>query len=299
MGSVGTVNENMNKKASREIKLQDLDSHDAELFKKAIEKEWNTNVANGAIKVLDPVESQRIRQQMPIRVMQSRLLYVTKPLDDPTQVDPSQILNCSSFGTPCKAKSQWIARGDKDPDLFSVCASSPVIHRDTFMLGLQVLASENWRMHFADFSQAFLQGDGLQREQPLPIKDLPGVQPGSLLQICKTVYGLVDAPFQWNQHLDKLFKSMGYQPSILDACCYRLHPEDQQTLEGIIMVATDDFISGGNQRHQALMEEMKQKYKFGKWDYDSGRFCGKDLKQHKDFSISVFQEYFAETKCKE
>eukprot|EP00435_Cladocopium_sp_Y103_P070350 s367_g35.t1 len=301
--AIGTVPQDVNKKAAKELKLKDLDPHDAELFKNAIDKEWQTNIANGAIKVLDPIESQRIRQKMPQRVMQSRLLHVAKPLDDPSQVESNQILNCSPAGTFCKAKSRWIARGDKDPDLFSVCASSPVIHRDTFMLGLQILASKNWRMHFADFSQAFMQGDGLQREQPLfcepPVKDLPGVQHGSSIQICKTVYGLVDAPYRWNQHMDQLFKSMGYKPSLLDACCYMLHSEDHTTLEGIIMVATDDLISGGNSRHQALMNEMKQKYKFGKWEHDVGRFCGKDLKQHKDFSITVSQQYYTETKFQE
>ena len=294
-------NTEVNKRAAKEIKLKDLNPHDAALFQKAIEKEWKTNLDNGAIKVIDPIESQRIRQQMPNRVMQSRLLHVAKPLDDPNQVDEEQILNCSPTGIPCKAKSRWIARGEKDPDLFSVCASSPVIHRDTFMLGLQVIASQHWQLHFADYSQAFMQGDGLQREQPLfcepPSKDLPGVQPGSLIQICKTVYGLVDAPYRWNQHLDALFKSMGYKPSILDACCYMLHSPTDSTLEGIIMVATDDLISGGNARHQALMDEMKQKYKFGKWEYDAGRFCGKDLKQNKNFSITVSQQYYTETKC--
>ena len=207
--------QDVSKKISKEIKLKDRDSHDAGLFKTAIEKEWNTNIENGAIKIVDPIESQRIRQQLSSRIMQSRLLHVAKPLDDLSQVEPNDILNCSPQGIPSKAKSRWIARGDKDPDIFSVCASSPVIHRDTFMLGLQVLASQKWRMHFADFSQGCIQGDGLCGEQPLfcepPLKELPGVQPGSLIQICTTVYGLVDAPFRWNQHLDQLFKSMGYR----------------------------------------------------------------------------------------
>ena len=56
---------------------------------------------------------------------------------------------------------------DKDPDIFRVCASSPVMHRDTFMMGLQAISSMNWRMHFADFSQAFMQGDMLKRDDPL------------------------------------------------------------------------------------------------------------------------------------
>ena len=78
-----------------------------------------------------------------------------------------------------------------------------------------------------------------------------------------------------------------------------LHSADKSTLEGIIMVATDDLISGGNERHQALMETMKQRYKFGKWEYDQGRFCGKDLKQQSDFSIKVSQQYYADNKCRD
>jgi len=186
--------------------------------------------------------------------MQSRLLHVAKPLDDASQVDPSTILECSPH-IPCKAKSRWVARGDKDPDMFTVTTSSPVIHRDTSMMGLQAISSKQWKMHFADFSQAFMQGDQLQREEPLlcepPERELLGLPPGCLIEICKTVYGLVDAPYRWNQHLDKAFKSLGYTPSILDPCCYMLHslhetPQGiKKELEGTIMVATDDLISGG------------------------------------------------------
>ena len=56
------------------------------------------------------------------------------------------------------------------------------------------------------------------------------------------------------------------------------------------MVATDDLVSGGNNRHQSLMEQLKSRYKFGKWEFDTGRFCGKDVQQHKDGSIHVTQQ---------
>jgi hypothetical protein len=296
-----------NKRAAKEIKLKDLNSHDYELFKQAIQKEWKTNLENGAIRVVPPIEAQRIRQQLSHRIMQSRLLHVAKPVDDASQIEPENILQCNP-SIPCKAKSRWVARGDKDPDIFSVCASSPVIHRDTFMMGLQAISSQQWRLHFADFSQAFMQGDQLKREEPLfcepPERDILGLPHGSLIEICKTVYGLVDAPFRWNQHLDKLFKSMGYTPSILDPCCYLLHSDNSddfktRSLDGIIMVATDDLISGGNQRHQALMQQLHHQYKFGKWEFGSGRFCGKDLRQDKDYSIFVSQQYYTEQKCQD
>eukprot|EP00435_Cladocopium_sp_Y103_P035529 s1685_g9.t1 len=302
--SVGTPSPSINKKASKEIQLKDLDQHDYELFKQAIHKEWKTNIDNGAIAVIPPHEAQKIRQQQSQRIMQSRLLHVAKPIDDMSQVEPTAVLNCSPSGAPCKAKSRWVARGDKDPDIFRVCASSPVIHRDTFMMGLQAISSQQWRIHFADFSQAFMQGGLLQRDAPLycepPERELLGLPPNCLIEIRKTVYGLVDAPFRWNQHLDSTFRSMGYVPSILDPCCYLLHSKDANNctnLDGIIMVATDDLVSGGNARHHTLMEQLRSQYKFGKWEYDSGRFCGKDLQQHKDGSIHVSQQYYAEQRC--
>ena len=303
---VGAPTQSINKRATKEISLKDLDKHDYELFKQAIHKEWKTNIDNGAIAVIPPHEAQKIRQQQSHRIMHSRLLHVAKPIDDMSQVDSSVILNCSPIGAPCKAKSRWVARGDKDPDIFRVCASSPVIHRDTFMMGLQGISSKNWRIHFADFSQAFMQGDGLKRDAPLycepPERELLGLPPNCLIEIKKTVYGLVDAPFRWNQHLDATFKALGYRPSILDPCCYLLHSKGSDnvtSLDGIIMVATDDLVSGGNKRHQDLMETLKSKYKFGKWEYDNGRFCGKDICQRKDYSIHASQQYYAEQKCKE
>eukprot|EP00435_Cladocopium_sp_Y103_P020687 s58_g5.t1 len=304
VGEVGTSSNSVNKRASKEIRLKDLDSHDYELFKQAIHKEWKTNIDNGAIAIVPPHEAQKIRQHSANRIMQSRLLHVAKPIDDVTQVEPNAVLNCSSAGAPCKAKSRWVARGDKDPDIFSVCASSPVIHRDTFMMGLQAISSKHWRAHFADFSQAFMQGDSLKRDAPLycepPERELLGLPCNCLIEIRKTVYGLVDAPYRWNQHLDQTFKSMGYVPSILDPCCYLLHSkndDNSMNLDGIIMVATDDLVSGGNERHLQLMEQLRSRYKFGKWEFDSGRFCGKDIHQRKDYSIHVSQQYYAEQKC--
>eukprot|EP00435_Cladocopium_sp_Y103_P025702 s1406_g6.t1 len=88
-----------NKRASKELKLKDLDQQDYERFKQAIQKEWKTNLDNGAIKAIEPSEAMRIRQQMPQRIMQSRLLHVAKPIDDVSQMDPSIVLNCSPAGS--------------------------------------------------------------------------------------------------------------------------------------------------------------------------------------------------------
>ena len=231
--------------------------------------------------------------------MKSRLLHVAKPIDDITQFDSSQILHHGSEEQPCKAKSRWIVRGDRDPDLFSVESTSPVVARDSLFLGLQVISSHQWPLHFADFSQAFMQGGEISRKEPLyceiPCDQIDGIEPGSLVVVLKTVYGLTDAPYQWNQHLDHALRSLGYKPSILDACLYMLHKDD--SLQGVIMLATDDLISGGTQEHWSRMNQLKEKYRFGKWDFDKGRFCGKDISRQKDGVIKISQEYYADLKC--
>ena len=287
------------KSQSKELRLKDLDAHDQILFRAAIKKEWNTNINNGAIEVIPPNRANKIRQTMPHRIMQSRLLHVAKPIDDISQVDRNDILNHGSETQPCKAKSRWIVRGDKDPDLFNVESTSPVVSRDSLFLGLQVVASHQWVLHFADFSQAFMQGSDISRSEPLfceiPCADIDGVEPGSLVMIRKTAYGLTDAPFQWNQHLDKALHQLGYKPSILDACLYMLHIGD--ALQGVIMLATDDLISGGTKEHWKRMEQLRTQYNFGKWEYDKGRFCGKDITRTSNGSIEISQAYYTELKC--
>ena len=84
VGEAALTSPPINKRAHKEIRLKDLNSHDYELFKQAIQKEWRTNIDNGAIAVVPPQEAQKIRQHSSHRIMQSRLLHVAKTIDDMT-----------------------------------------------------------------------------------------------------------------------------------------------------------------------------------------------------------------------
>lgn len=94
-------------------------------------------------------------------------------------------------------------------------------------IGLQLIASFRWKIHFADFSQAFTQGGQLVCEEPLfceiPVHELPGIEPGSMVATKKTVYGITDAPFAWNRHLDPTLQSFGVQAVNLRSSFYTLH----------------------------------------------------------------------------
>lgn len=263
-------------------------------------------MADNALVPLSMTETRQIRQQQSHRIIKSRLLHTMKPLETLDGIAPEDVLEASPEGEPCKAKVRWIARGDRDPDIFKVDSSSPVVSRDGFFLCLQIIASMKWRLHFADFSQAFMQGGWMKRDEPLyteqPKEGLPGIEPGILLKVLKTAYGLTDAPAEWNRHIDSKLKQLGYVPSTLDRV-YFLHDKNQsgpQALLGVLLLATDDFIDAGTEIHQAKMQELKQMFRLGKWEYSQGRFCGKDVVQNSETGdIHVSQKFYADLKCKQ
>ena len=70
----------------------------------------------------------------------------------------------------------------------------------------------------------------------------------------------------------------------------------ERKLSGIIAMATDDLLHGGEEEHMKRMEKLKEKYKMGKFQFGNGRFCGKNYTNHPDGSITITQENFVQEK---
>jgi hypothetical protein len=120
------------------------------------------------------------------------------------------------------------------------------------------------------------------------------VEAGSLIEVLKHVYGLGDGPFRWNRHLDAELKALGYVSLILEVCLYLLF--DNGRLIGVLGLATDDFFDGGEEQHAKDMEHLRKKYKFGKWAYRKGRFCGRDVEMDENFRITMSQAFYLDGK---
>ena len=170
----------------------------------------------------------------------------------------------------------------------------------------QMVESHRWRLGFLDFTQAFMSGDPSQRTiyAAQPREGIPGLSPGQLLKLEKVCYGLVDGPYAWFQHLNRMLtKELNYQQSLADPCIYFQHREVQgpdglwhQELGGIIAVATDDLLHGGDEEHLRCIEIIQQKYKLGKYQFDQGEFTGKQFTTIPDSSILVNQAQYTKEK---
>ena len=79
----------MKTRQRKEIRFQELSNKNQKCFKAAIGKEFNNNINIGAYSIVSPEESAKVRQTMPQRIMESRLVLTPKPLE-PHEVEPAK-----------------------------------------------------------------------------------------------------------------------------------------------------------------------------------------------------------------
>ena len=195
---------------------------------------------------------------------------------------------------PCKAKARHVMKGYSEEGAEKIDAATPQVTREGALFVAQIVASHKWRVGFMDFTQAFHSGDLIEREiyAEQPREGIPSMAPGQLLSLKKTCYGLTDGPLAWYRHLRRLLvDQLKYVQSLADPCIFMKH-HSSGSLSGIVAVATDDLLHGGDEHHLASMEQIRSRYQLGKFQFDCGRFTGKNFKQNEDFSISIDQEHY-------
>ena len=285
----------------KEVQIGALSKFNQECFRKAMQKEINNNISTGAYKPLTMEQSAKVRREQPEKIMESRYVTTAKPLEA-IEVDAAKsdgLLLDWETSEPFKAKVRHVMKGFSEEGAELLDSTTPQVTREGVMMVTQIIASCLWRLGFLDFTQAFHSGDAIQRtlyaEQPK--EGVPGMAPGQLLQLLKTCYGLTDGPFAWFSHIKRfLTEDLGYTQSIADPCIFMLHTGtgSQRRLRGIIGLATDDMIHGGDEEHQRKMSEIQKKYKLGKFQFDQGKFTGKEFQSNSDGSIFISQPNYAE-----
>lgn len=160
-----------------------------------------------------------------------------------------------------------------------------------------MLCSRGWEIGHLDFTQAFHSGDLISRElyAELPPEGIDGLDQRQLMKVKKTCYGLTDGPWAWYKHINRVLEEMGYKKSRADPCLYHMFDENHE-LSGIIALATDDMIHGGQEQHWKNMEELNRRYKMGKFTTGNGRFTGKQIEKKEDGSIVMHQAQYINDK---
>ena len=280
----------------KEINLKDdkwKTGNDQKLLHAGLNKEYDNVVhQKEAIRPLSMEQSRLIRQQQAHRIVPSKLVLTTKLEDTGEEI----------------VKARWTARGDKDPDLFSLVregkTQAPTISSHGRYTVLQVCASCGFLLQLGDVTGAFLEADVLERSAgPLYMSGssncaFPDISPEILYEIIRPLYGLNDSPQQWFLKFSKTAKKIGWQTSKLDHCVFFLWGKQNGRTEivGVMGVHVDDVLIGGRGPvFEKAVETLRKEFRFRKWKAGEGAFCGAMLKQDPTtFSISVSQQEFAE-----
>ena len=284
----------------KEARPQDFTGTDAFRLQRAIAKEINNNLATGAYEILSPQESERVRREKSDKTMGSRYVLTKKDIENSevAKAQAEDLLLADQTHGAQKAKCRHVMKGFSEAAAVEVECTTPQVSRDSVIFIAQVLAAMKWIPGFLDFTQAFHSGDQIDRELycTQPKEGIPGTHPRQLLRLKKTCYGLTDAPLAWYKHLARRFQ---YRPSMADPCVFLKHGNAEDggiVLKGIISIATDDLLHGGDADHWEAIGKIAAEYKLGKNQKSSGRFTGKDVKLQEDGSITLNQAFYVAEK---
>jgi len=161
-------------------------------------------------------------------------------------------------GTPRKFKARLCVRGDmqrEGVDFFEKYA--PVVSWLTARMLLTLTARENLQMCLVDFTNAFAQAN-LKEEVYVALPSMYDSPNGleTVLKLNKSLYGLVQAPLSWYNHLTEGLESTGFTQSDNDPCLF--------FGKGMmVLVYVDDCIFFGKDSKAIdnVIEQLQQKFK--------------------------------------
>ena len=226
--------------------------------------EWTKVAATGALRPLSPQDSKRVLAELEAqgklnRVLPTRMVRRRKPGELP--------------GDASTPKSRLCIRGDCDPDFLDISKHAPTASSLTLAMAMQVCATRKFRASVGDLRNAFMQSDELHRSAGKlyiyqPSRGLHGLQPGQILEVVAGAYGLNDAPAHWRMSLKKSLLGLRYVQSSLDPTLFLLKGKNE--VEGLVIVEVDDLFTAGAEDHYRRMNQLQQKYTFGKFQFHPG-----------------------------
>ena len=282
------------KKGQDTVNLQEENEESRGEWKKADKAEWDKIMGGSAVRMLTLEESRKVRRELKEQRKENRIL----PTKIARRYKPAELP-----GQPPTRKSRLCIRGDKDPDILQLERFSPTINTLNFNLLLQTAANEGMKASVADFSNAFCQSKPLNRPNgelyfSLPPEGVEGVHPEQIVLIINGVYGLVDAPLHWRKTLVEELHQLNYFESRLDPCIFKWHDPATGKLLGAVAVEVDDLFMVGGAKHEEKMEDLRRRYKFGKWikleeEKEGCSFNGRRIR-HKEGTFLIDMEKFIE-----
>ena len=258
-------------------------------LQKAVEKEMATWMKFDAVEIIPPEQAKDILEKEPEKVISSRGVWTKK---DTEEVNGKK---------PLELKCRIVGRGFQEMYDEKLRRDSPTCSQLLVNLIFSMAASRSMKLSAADVRGAFLQGLKIERDLyfKLPANmgqtTIPNVQPGSLLKLKKSIYGVNDAARQWYQSFKGILLEQGWTPLTFENAGFIYRDEASKSVVAIMALHVDDVLmamdfSSFPDLCKQLEDGLKQSVEWGSWkecEKERVKFCGRCYKQGADFSIEV------------
>ena len=285
------------KQLDKEVKWEEIPEGEKYLYLEAEKKQWDEHLRYEAVRVHPPEDAGLLRAKVPAnRILKARFAYrdknVAKRREDPT--------------IPAKAKARLCIGGHMDPDLQKgeINTEAPTASKTSMFTLLFLAAQFGWRLAAGDVEAAFLNGIESKRNlyfEP-PKRGLPGVEPGSLVEIVKGVFGLSNSPRLWWDKLAGELKNLDIIVNGIplrlahhdfDPCLFLLQErDDPNKLRGALITHVDDLlIAAPPGEIQQLMKGLSAIFPIAEWEQGNFEYTGSTITQYDDV-IEVHQKSY-------
>ena len=158
-----------------------------------------------------------------------------------------------------KFKSRWCCRGGVARESYEGSPYSPLVGWPTVRAGLVLAAAHGWKSRQVDFTLAFCQSPQ-PVDKPLYMELPQYYQPKGMegrdvvLKMNKSIYGQIDSPKLFYEHLSRGRSKLGFHPSDSDPCLF-IHSE----LPIMVLNYCDDqiWLSPDNDAIETYVNKLK------------------------------------------
>eukprot|EP00435_Cladocopium_sp_Y103_P022132 s1863_g5.t1 len=300
-----------------QVEFSKLSEEEKVKFRASRQKELESLISTGAVKVLSVAESMEFLQKTPSQVIDSKFVDRYKPIAVSKQkleeyktkaLKQGHLKAIELEADATNPKSRLCAVGWQDPQIHEVERSSPTPLSTSLYACLQLASSRRWAARVKDVKTAFL-ALPTTRTHPLacrlPRDECPmGLDPRQLLLLLTEIYGLVSGPSWWRRTLLKTAtEQLGYVVNCYDRCILTLPSSSNapgSLTDGFMVIEVDDIAEAGGPRHQERMRQLESMLKFGKIENlqspEGTNYAGRHLRQLSDFSFESNMEEFIYTR---
>ena len=273
----------------RELDPKYFNDKERAAFLKSDAKEWQSFIDTGAVRVIPPSEARNVPQS---RIFARSMRYVRTNKNKDEEGD-------------LEAKSRIVTPGDVDPDGDipvedgGFRTDAPTCSQLAFHQLCSQAVLKKRRLGSFDCKTAFLTGKDQDRDiycKP-PKEGLPGVEPGSLLQLVKGAYGLREAPRLWYLRAREILAEAGFEEMQTVKACWVIFDrsgKEPRNVGMLVLHVDDACFAGEGPVFEQAMNHLRKKFTIGKEEYDSFDFLGRHVVQNPDFSIELDQHQYVQ-----